>query len=329
MPQTNIKYLILLLMIPLVVIALCASIWLTTSLSRPRFPMAHNTDAIAFSTLRDPGQQIYIMRADGAYQTRLTYTVRYIHQWIPIPVPFGDMVTNAKPAPAPDGDGVVFLSDVDGQYKFYQIEVDGSNQHVLPTPTKDNVNVVLSPNGQRVAFIKIDGTLAVINVDGSAERCLTCSLSARVSTVAWSPDGTRLAFALGQDQGNALYRINVDGTNLVRLTPPSDANNISPAWSPDGQQIAFASNRDNINSSGIYVMNADGGAVVRLTLVTPPSGIAAGDGSPAWSPNGRKIAFSSSRDGPSEIYVMNADGTEQTRLTFTGRNGYPSWIHIK
>jgi len=84
-------------------------------------------------------------------------------------------------------------------------------------------------------------------------------------------------------------------------------------------RIAFASYRGG--SHGIYVMNADGTGVTRLT-----SGF--GDLGPSWSPDGSKIAFSSWRDGGGdEIYVMNADGTGQTRLTY-GLEKYawaPSW----
>ncbi len=95
---------------------------------------------------------------------------------------------------------------------------------------------------------------------------------------------------------------------------PTPAGDGAPAWSPDGTKIAFT------NSSQIYVMNADGSAVVRLTN-TP-----AGDGAPAWSPDGTKIAFHSNRDGSPQIYVMNADGSGVTRLT----NNYdtdlqPAW----
>ena len=50
------------------------------------------------------------------------------------------------------------------------------------------------------------------------------------------------------------------------------------------------------------------------------------DGTPSWSPDGGRIAFSSARDGNSEIYVMNADGSGQTRLTDDPENDRePSW----
>jgi YD repeat-containing protein len=72
-------------------------------------------------------------------------------------------------------------------------------------------------------------------------------------------------------------------------------------------KIAFSSNRDGNHE--IYLMNADGSGVTRLTNNT------ASDTLPSFSPDGSKIAFVSDRDGNPEIYVMNADGTGQTRLT--------------
>ena len=81
-------------------------------------------------------------------------------------------------------------------------------------------------------------------------------------------------------------------------------------------QIAFVSSRDG--NLEIYVMNADGGGLVRLTTD------AAVDFSPAWSPDGSRITFFSNRDGTGEIYAMNADGTGVTQLTTAG--GFePAW----
>jgi TolB protein len=68
-------------------------------------------------------------------------------------------------------------------------------------------------------------------------------------------------------------------------------------------------------------MNADGTGEQRLT------DNASFDGRPAWSPDGRRIAFESNRDGEREIYVMNADGSAQVRVTDGGRpaEGMVSW----
>ena len=71
--------------------------------------------------------------------------------------------------------------------------------------------------------------------------------------------------------------------------------------------------------SGIVVINADGTG--RNLIFESPTAA-----SPAWSPDGTRIAFSSGHEGDSEIYVMNADGSDVTRLTFDPRgDGDPSW----
>jgi len=138
---------------------------------------------------------------------------------------------------------------------------------------------------------------------------------------------------------------------------------ITPTVEPSPQgRIAFVSNRDG--NTDIYVMNADGSGVTRLTNDSHPDEapfswspdgrqiafarpfgdadiyVMNADGSnqtrltndvgearsPAWSPDGQRIAFASERDGNSEIYVMNTDGSGHTRLTNDSSfDSYPAW----
>ena len=84
------------------------------------------------------------------------------------------------------------------------------------------------------------------------------------------------------------------------------------------RRIAFSSDRDG--NWDIYVMNADGSGVTRLTEHPEV------DWGPDWSPDGQLIAFSSYRDGESDIYVINADGSGVTQLTNHPEfDGYPAW----
>ncbi|MBI2650204.1 PD40 domain-containing protein, partial [Candidatus Woesearchaeota archaeon] len=87
------------------------------------------------------------------------------------------------------------------------------------------------------------------------------------------------------------------------------ASNGDPAWSPDGSKIAFGSNRDGTHPN-IYIMNADGSNIIKLTNFADP--YEAGDMS--WSPDGKKITFQYDARGASEgeVWIINADGSNPT-----------------
>lgn len=133
---------------------------------------------------------------------------------------------------------------------------------------------------------------------------------------AWSPDGSKIAFASDRVLGNGqtdIYVMDADGTDVMRLTteatgPAHPVGSRLPAWSPDGTRIAFVSDRADPRGD-VWVMNADGSRQVDLT----PS--AGADSYPAWSPDGTRIAFVSDRGGDDQIYTMDPGGGRQAPLT--------------
>ena len=185
-----------------------------------------------------------------------------------------------------------------------------------------------SPDGRKLAFVSYRGfgrgvgrDIYVMNADGSGvDRLTLFGIVGWAKQPAWSPDGQRIAFGARKHDNAEVYVMNADGSGVERLTY-SDATGFAenPIWSPDGRRIAFAhlgvSGRRVLNWE-IYAMNADGSGVERLTYSPSNYGVIRSyDHEPAWSPDGRRIAFVSGRDGNPEIYAMNADCSGVERLT--------------
>jgi dipeptidyl aminopeptidase/acylaminoacyl peptidase len=178
----------------------------------------------------------------------------------------------------------------------------------------------------RIVYVSNDAgsyDIYSINVDGTGERRLTSDASDEFDP-AWSPDGRKIAFVRNDGGNRDIWAMNPDGSGQVRLTsdPASDRY---PSWSPDASAIAFRSNRRPSTSFDIWKMRADGSDAVQVTADSGLWGRSL-ETDPAWSPDGRKIAFVSDRDGNREIYVANADGSSPRRMTDNpATDQFPAW----
>jgi dipeptidyl aminopeptidase/acylaminoacyl peptidase len=202
--------------------------------------------------------------------------------------------------------------------KLYVVNADGSGWRLLTR--KAWQELAWSPDGREIAFAGLripGGEIRVVRADGHGARTLIRSSTEAFFFPSWSPDGRTIAFGkLLRDGHSEVHLINADGSGHRVLTRDGQ----DPVWLPGGRQIAFTripAGTGRFFES--YVINADGSGERNLTREW---GI---DNGPSWSPDGRKIAFGSSRDGNPEIYVMNANGTGARRLTRNPAADNDSW----
>jgi hypothetical protein len=214
---------------------------------------------------------------------------------------------------------LAYTVDLPEGAQVFTIKADGSGKQRLPMAAGPYLEPALSPDNQLIAFVTGGGEssqIAIMNANSSGQRMLTAGAGGDARTPAWSPNGKMIAFAWENGANSQVYLMGADGSEIKRLTT-STGYEIGPAWSPDGRRIAFASDRES-ESMEIWVMNADGSLVTRLTG-SPESY----DWHPTWSPDGSQIAWQSSGQDGSFIWTMGADGKNPRKLT---SGGEPVWL---
>jgi TolB protein len=261
-----------------------------------------------------------------------------------------------------DGERIGGTTESRSVKEIYMSDYDGENQRRLTVQKSLNITPTWSPDARSIAYSSYrrgQPNIFISNIYQGTLEELT-KAAGNNFTPSWSPDGQRLCFASTRDGNVELYVVNRDGSNLRRLTnhPSSD---IAPTWSPSGTQIAFTS--DRTGSPQIYIVGADGLGLQKITsepyadratwspapfneiAYTARTGpgndikvislasrdvrqLTFGEGtneSPSWAPNGRHLAFTSTRSGKTQIFTIARDGKNLKQVTHAGNNYYPDW----
>ncbi|HJP20104.1 MAG TPA: Tol-Pal system beta propeller repeat protein TolB, partial [Alphaproteobacteria bacterium] len=200
------------------------------------------------------------------------------------------------------------IMDQDGYNNRYL--TDGS--HLVLTPR-------FSPTAQEITYLSYfhkTPRVYIYNIDSGQQEVLG-DFPGMTFAPRFSPDGNKVVMSLITGGDNSeLYSMDLRTRNIVQLTN-NPAIDTSPSYAPDGSRITF--NSDRGGSQQIYVMDADGSKVHRVSF---------GDGryaTPVWSPRGDLIAFTKMRRGRFYIGVMRTDGSGERLLTESFLDEGPTW----
>jgi Tol biopolymer transport system component len=279
----------------------------------------------------DAVRAAYLPRISSADEVRKMASRVTTHSF---PTGRGKSPTFIAPALSPDGSELVYLSDQGHDlYSFFDMYLaDAETGEAKRTLVKsarsgsfESLRYLTSssswaPDGERLAFVaKSSGrdAIHVINVrTGRIEMKWTPDLNG-VQSPYWSPDGTRVVFTGLLGGVSDLYIWDTRTDYMEQLTADRYAQ-LHPSWSPDGRTIAFASDRTPETNLDQLVFGP-----LRITLLdleTREQSLVAGQEgglsiNPSWSPDGRTIAYLSTREGLFDVYLHELDTGETLRLT--------------
>lgn len=267
---------------------------------------------IAFLSYRSGLRELYVMNADGSASRQITNPTHHEvsqHTW------------------SPDGKRIAYVSWLGGfGTNIFVMNDDGTGMtnltsfYGIGTPADEGMGPSWSPDSEHIAFISNPRGRYQIHIMKSDGTELT-RLDNRICpdprteygskghwvphrSLAWSPDGTRIAFTCGDSY---LYLVDPSGTNQTSLYACDDPI-ASPTWSPDSMRVAFTCGL-SMTSYSLYVINIVDGEVTRITDERPDE-IQPYDLNPSWSPDGSQVTFASNVDGVEgrfDIYVIEVE----------------------
>jgi Tol biopolymer transport system component/predicted Ser/Thr protein kinase len=227
---------------------------------------------------------------------------------------------------------ILAVTSTSEKFQIRTFRPDGSEEHKLVEESNEIYSARWSPTGDSIYYLHGKGStkqLSKLSVTpGHAEPVVLADGLQAGDYFTVSAAGSRLAYTRDYDNSN-LWRVDLpnDGKRakpeISRLTSGTSYYG-EPSFSPDGRWISFALGR-NPDETNIFKMQVAGGEPVQLTFFENTT-----TASPAWSPDGQRIAFIGNQNGTPRVWMISTNGgTAQTvgnpAASDTGNNQLAWW----
>lgn len=251
--------------------------------------------SIVFVGDRDGRLDLWIMKADGTGQKRLT----------------DDAHPDADPRFSPDGTKILYTTLRGGFPEVWSMKRDGTGAAAIAKGSQPD----WSPDGKSIVFIR-DNQAWVRELAGGAERRITPEGWERCGVPAWAPDGRRVALASRHEESIGIYLVPLDGGAPVKVKTEEAC--CTPAWIRDGGRLLCQTVKGHVHQVGV-----DGKDWEQVTFGADIQH------DPRYSPDGTMLVFARAptADGPWQICVKPFDGDDFAfmQLTKEGSNSRPDW----
>jgi Tol biopolymer transport system component len=282
-------------------------------------PSAFPTVKVYFVSDRDQSSgynnELYSINENGTGLLRLTTSAS------------GFSVTS--PQVAPNGTKIVFSrTEFPNDEEIYTINPNGTGELKLTAnTTATDTSPIFFPNSSQILFLNNSSgryEIYKMNSDGSSKTVLVTVANGAAgfnrTEYPIRSDGAKIAYTRSDASyaNDQVYTMNADGTGQTQLTSFATGGYAwGPTYSPDGTKLTFEQTFNGYgNGEEIYVMNATGGGLIRLTNNTSR------DNSPRFSPDGLWIYYLSDRNGSGyQVWKIRADGTQNQLAAATSING--------
>ncbi len=245
---------------------------------------------IVFTSYRDGDSEIFSMNANGTSIRQLT----------------SNTTIDKAPAVSPNGKFIAYYSsDWLGNPELYLMNIDGSDQHIVPY-TSEGRYPTWSPGSSFLVY-EVNGDIFKYQIDGSSPVNLTNTPSFSDGYPSVSPNGKYISFLSFRSGSWQIHRMSPNGNDVRQMTTnmstPSECS--KAAWSPDSKTILFPQSHD------LYSMRLDG---TGLTNLTSTNGI---DSQPNWL--GKKFPWPNFLSS----LAVSQRGLSSTQKKFVRASGYP------